>query len=210
VTDDLFPLFHGTSLRAAKRIATNGFEVLDLEKLVSDLETRCGVAPGTAFDNDLGYLQGYARHRVEYGDIYFTTGWRDAAIYARQGSEIEYWALQAISRFFCGDDEDAAAAWVLSHRSHQPAVITVRATLEEYSKYAPPELGPLTASLWPEPGSFEHLIEVVHERQFTGPLPAAWVATIEVLGACACDSSFGRGRLEHCSVCPSEAQLEAL
>src|SRR5262245_41657770 len=129
--DDLLVLFHGTSFSAAKRIAAGGFEVPDLNKLLSDVETRCGAPPGTALKYDYGYLRGYARDRVGHGDIYFTAGWRDAATYARQGSEIENWALQAISRFFCGDDEELTEAWVLQHRSHEPAIITVCATLED-------------------------------------------------------------------------------
>ena len=59
VADDLFTLFHGTSLSAARRIAANVFEVPTSTDWCATSETRCGAPSGTAMAYDFGEGDSY-------------------------------------------------------------------------------------------------------------------------------------------------------
>jgi hypothetical protein len=201
MSDQLVRLFHGTSVAAARRIIVEGLSPADPVATVKPLALRYDV-PDLIWRDELFE---YAQRRTVWRDVSFSTGWGDAASYARRaGGEAVWYALCAISRHLSGVEHDTpeTIAWVHAQPAGTPAVITIAAPLDEVLAKVPSAVEPPSErSLWPGPGSIEQLLDIAGEVLLSAPVPAEWVVNVEQLGPCRCRGVLRR--LDRCDICPS-------
>jgi hypothetical protein len=106
---DPLPLFHGTLKPAAEEALSTGFKIVPVGDRMQALADRYGV-DYAALAAEVGPFV-WQRDRDDRS-IYFTTNPRNAASFARRGSEIEYFGRQAIWRL--QNSRDGTNDWLWS------------------------------------------------------------------------------------------------
>jgi hypothetical protein len=201
MTGPVIRLYHGTNVEAARKIMDEGFLPVDPLSAVRALADQFGV-PDSVWRDEFFV---HAQHRYRFHDVSFTTGWGDAASYARRaGGEAAWYALCAIGRHLHGVEHDTAEScgWVEAQASGTPAVLTIEAVVADVTARAADgvELA-VERLLPPAEDTIAWKLDVAEEVRLAAPVPAAWLVAVEQLGPCVCRGQLRR--LERCALCPA-------
>lgn len=186
-------VFHGTSATAADAIMIMGFEGQDWDHRTRQVASHHGVDPEVL----AGALDDFTASRRDRPYVSVTTNPYVASSYARRGSEVDYFLLQAVYRVQRGIKE-GAHQWAreMAARAVQPVVVQLEVPWAEMSERIQRRVG--------------HLRDVPPEHRFGArseilldlPVPTRWIKHCHPVAACRCWEE-----LVCCEVCRQDLEL---